>query len=289
VVQQNDQLASIVVSTLLLEHLIDDASLFPPSDAPMIMAVGVHRAVKVGPLGWLVGRFVCPATRIEELAGELHAGDAFALALVAEGGMTDPLASAVDRLRSEDRLSLLAVETTVPASADIVTAVRETLAEAPRDIRCYVELPRVDHWPSALAVIAAAGQGAKLRTGGPAAGDFPSEREVADFMAGCVVAGVPFKCSSGLQRAVRHTDRGRRREEHGFLNIALAACATVRGEDPEPILAERNADKVAAAVRDIDDETAARARSLYAGFDSSSIAEPAGDLLALGLLEGGPA
>ncbi|PZS26182.1 MAG: hypothetical protein DLM59_18710 [Pseudonocardiales bacterium] len=277
------------MSTLLLEHLIDDAALFPPGNAPMIMAIGVHRAVKVGPLGWLVGRFVCPASRVEEAIGELHPGDAFAFSLLAGGGVLDSrVALALEQVRADDRLTLLAVETAVPAGGDVVAAVRETLAVLPRDVRCYIELPRVPQWESALAVIAAARHGAKLRTGGVGAKDFPSEREVADFVSGCVVAGVPFKCSAGLHRAVRHVDRRRRVDEHGFLNIALSVCAAVRGEDPLPVLGERDAALVAAAVRDVDDETAARARSLYSGFGSCSIAEPAGDLLTLGLLEGGP-
>lgn len=274
------------MSTPLLEHLIDDAALFPPGNAPMVMAVGMHRAVKVGPLGWLVGRFVCPSSRIGEAIGELHPGDAFALALVADSGIAG-LPSALEQVRSEDRLTLLAVEVAVPSGTDLVPAVREILAALPGGVRCYIELPRAAGWQPALAVIAAAEHGAKLRTGGSKARDFPSEREVADFVAGCAVAGVPFKCSAGLHHAVRHTDRRRRFEHHGFLNIALAACAAVRGDDPLPVLAERDGDKVAAGVADVDDETAGRARSLYAGFGSCSIAEPAGDLLALGLLEGG--
>jgi hypothetical protein len=291
------------VSTLLLEHLIDDGSLFPPGNAPMVLAVGMHRAVKVGPLGWLVGRFVCPTARVEEAIGELRPGDAFAVALLVNGSQAGGsqanggpagsarrgmggLPAALDRVQADDRLRLLAVEVAVPTGTDLVPAVREKLVALPEHVRCYVELPRVPQWQAALAVIAAARQGAKLRTGGPKAGDFPTEREVGDFISGCVVAGVPFKCSAGLHRAVRHTDR--RREHHGFLNIALAVCAAVRRQDPVPILAERDVDTVTTAVRDMDDETAARARALYAGFDSASIPEAAGDLLAMGLLEEAP-
>ncbi|MEP6696787.1 MAG: hypothetical protein ABJA34_07905 [Pseudonocardiales bacterium] len=275
------------MSTLLLEHLIDDAAVFPPGNAPMVMAVGVHRAVKVGPLGWLVGRFVCPASRVEEAIAELHPGDAFAVSLVADSGIAG-LPAAVAQVRADERLRLLAVEV-APKGDDLVAGVREALTGLPADVRCYVELPRVRYWQSALAVLAVARHGAKLRTGGPKNTDFPSEREVADFIAGCVVAGVPFKCSAGLHRAVRHTDRRLRVEEHGFLNILLAVCAAVRGQDPVPVLAEHDAGAVAAAVAEVDDETATRVRSLFAGFGSCSIAEPAGDLLALGLLEGGPA
>lgn len=275
------------MSTLLLEHLIDDAALFPPGSAPMPLAVAVHRAVKVGPLGWLVGRFVCPASRVVEAIEQLHPGDAFAVALVADTGIVG-LPVALSQVRAEERLALLAVEAAVPAGPDLVGGVRETLAALPTDVRCYLELPRVPQWQSALAVIAAeGGRGVKLRTGGAKAKAFPSEREVADFIAGCVTAGVPFKCSAGLHRAVRHSDRRRRFEHHGFLNIALAACAAVQGDDPLPVLAERDAETVAAAIRDLDEETVSRARSLYAGFGSCSIAEPAGDLLALGLLDGG--
>ncbi len=273
------------MSIVLLEHLVDDAALFPPSEAPMPTAVGAHRAVKVGPLGWLVGRFLCPVSRIDQMAGELRPGDAFALGLIADTGAAE-IPAALERIGDEERLMLLAVEVRVAEGPGLVTSVREAMTFLPTEVRCYVELPRSGDWRAALAVVGAAGHGAKLRTGGAEAAAFPTEEEVADFIRACVAASVPFKCTAGLHNAVRHTDPETGFEHHGFLNIALAVAATLAGGDPEPVLAERDPADVAAAVGGLDDVAAARARALYAGHGSCSIGEPAGDLLSMGLLDG---
>lgn len=274
-----------MVSTVLLEHLIDDAALFPPGDAPMPLAVGLHRAAKLGPLSWLVGRFLCPASRIDELARELRPDDAIALGVVADTGVAG-LPAALARIDADPRLTLLAVEIAVPGQPDLVSGVREVLAGLPDRVRCYLELPQVPDWQAGLAAVAAARQGAKLRTGGSGAKDFPTDAAVAAFIVSCVAVGMPFKCTAGLHRAVRYTDRRTRARHHGFLNITLAVCAAVRGDDPAPVLAGRHKSRIAAAVHGIDAETATRARALFAGFGSCSIGEPAGDLLALRLLEG---
>lgn len=249
----------------------------------MPMAVGLHHAVKVGPLSWLVGRFLCPASRIAELAAELRPDDGIALGLIADTGVAG-LPDALAQVAADPRLVLLAVEIAVPQQDDLVAAVREVLPVLPAGVRCYLELPRTTGWQAALAVVAAARHGAKLRTGGLTARDFPTDSEVAAFIVACVSAGMPFKATAGLHRAVRHTDRRTRARHHGYLNLLLAVCSGVREEDPAPALANRHKARIAAAVRGIDDETATRARSLFAGFGSCSISEPAADLLEMGLL-----
>lgn len=250
----------------------------------MPMAVALHHAAKVGPLSWLVGRFLCPASRIAELTAELRPDDGIALGLIADTGVAG-LPEALAQVEADPRLVLLAVEIAVPQQEDLVAGAREALAVLPAGVRCYVELPRTKGWQAALAVVAAARHGAKLRTGGLSPKDFPTDAEVAAIIVACVSAGMPFKATAGLHRAVRHTNRATRARHHGFLNLLLAVCAAVRGDDPAPALANRHKARIAAAVRAIDDETASRARSLFAGFGSCSISEPAADLLAMGLLD----
>ena len=48
-------------------RFFDDAALFPPGDAPVAAAVPAHRELR-GRLGDLVGPFVVPAARLDELA-----------------------------------------------------------------------------------------------------------------------------------------------------------------------------------------------------------------------------
>jgi hypothetical protein len=52
----------------LLGGLIDDASLVGPNEPSVAQAVATYRARRAGPTGWMVGRFVVPTSRLEELA-----------------------------------------------------------------------------------------------------------------------------------------------------------------------------------------------------------------------------
>src|ERR671922_1208431 len=54
-----------------LEGLIDDAGLFPPASLPMADAAREHEAASRGPNRWMLNRFICPASRLSDLAGVL--------------------------------------------------------------------------------------------------------------------------------------------------------------------------------------------------------------------------
>ena len=102
----------------------------------------------------------------------------------------------VDRLAAELSLDVLS-----PHEKDhLLTASREVAHRIER--KAHVELPRSPGWPQALDVLAAAGQGAKLRTGGLRAELFPTGAELGAFISACAERAVPFKCTAGLHHAV---------------------------------------------------------------------------------------
>jgi hypothetical protein len=116
----------------------------------------------------------------------------------------------------------------------------------------------------------------KLRCGGARV---PSAEDVAQFVRHCREQGVRFKATAGLHHALPTNG------EHGFLNL-LAAC--VFGSEEE-MLATReialDADSFRANGRIADAETCARVRrELFASIGSCSVAEPVGELRALGIL-----
>lgn len=272
----------------LFAHLVDDAAVFPPGNAPMGTAVSRHREHQSGPIGPFLGPFLCPASRFGELTAHLRPDDRLPFGLIVDTGLAGVAAGVTEAL-AEARVSLRMVEVPLPADAPqapAAAAVVTTLAAVPRDVRVFVELPRVQGWDRALEVLAAAGRGAKLRTGGMSAEAFPSEQEVAAFVAACVDAGVPFKCTAGLHNAIRHTAADTGFEHHGFLNILLATCLVVDGREDHVVsaLAERDAATVAARVRSVDEYTAYRAREFFRSYGSCSVTEPVDDLLALGLI-----
>src|SRR5581483_10724564 len=65
--------AMFATARALFEHIVDYAGLFPPAKLPLPEALRRYAADVSGPRQWFVGRFVCPATRLEELTREARA------------------------------------------------------------------------------------------------------------------------------------------------------------------------------------------------------------------------
>jgi hypothetical protein len=270
----------------LFRHLIDDAALFPPGNAPMEAAVPAHLALRAGPLSELVGPFLCPTSRISELLAVLPADRSLAIGLIVDTG-PDTLAPATDAARADPRLRMRMLEVPLTAGSDLAGGAARAVKQAERvapDVRLHVELPRSAGWPEALDVLAAAGQGAKFRTGGLTPELFPSDAELAAFVLACRERAVPFKCTAGLHHAVRYTDPSTGFRHHGVLNILVATADAVTGGAVESALAEDRPDVLAGRAAAIDAATAAATRALFASYGSCSIDEPVADLRELGLL-----
>src|SRR5665213_1858935 len=52
--------------------IVDYAGLFPPAALGLSEAVAEYERARNGPNAWMLGRFVVPASRMEELAGVVH-------------------------------------------------------------------------------------------------------------------------------------------------------------------------------------------------------------------------
>src|SRR5687768_3159002 len=77
----------------LLSEIVDDAGLFPPASLPMDEAVRAHMAARQGQYRWMLGRFLCPSDRLEELETVVDRdGPPFRLGVViAANGWVDEL------------------------------------------------------------------------------------------------------------------------------------------------------------------------------------------------------
>jgi hypothetical protein len=280
----------------LFHGLVDDAALFPPGNAPMHRAVADHRHHRSAPYAGLVGRFLCPVSRFEELRGELGDGPTLEIGLIADTG-ADGFAALATTVLAEPRVELRSVECAVPAGGDLVDGIRSvtgTLVHAvPPDhwFQCFVEVPRRPGWRDALGELQHWGWdtrvvGAKLRTGGLVAEAFPTDRELADFITACMRLDQPFKLTAGLHRAIRHTAPTTGFEHHGYLN-ALAAVCSGAADDLIALIAERRAQPLLAVVWPLLDVPGAssESRSWFWSYGSCSVAEPLADLVSLGLLD----
>ncbi|MET8539798.1 hypothetical protein ABZW03_03950 [Kitasatospora sp. NPDC004799] len=275
----------------LFRELFDDAAVFPPGNLPVAEAVPAHRVHRAAWYAEAVGPFLCGAGRLGELAtavaaaqgqgGTAAAGDGpFRVGLVLPGGSTE-LAPA---LAAAAPFALAGVELATRDAAEAVAALDRLL---PPDVPAAVELPREllrgDDLDAVLDVLVDSPYRAKFRTGGLVAEAFPDEDELAAFLTGCARRGLPYKCTAGLHNAVRHTDRETGFEHHGFLNVLLAAQETDRAA-AAAVLAERDGAVLAKAVRALTDRQVTVIRNSFTAFGTCSIAEPLGDLAALGLL-----
>lgn len=251
----------------LLGSLIDDAGLFPPARKPMERAAEDHRAALTGPHGWMLGRFLCPASRV----GELRADPDWTLGVVSDGDWRADLDAAV--AAGADAFEL----------RDPGPEAYETLRDAP--VRVFVERP------ASLEELAEAELGAKIRCGGEDADAFPTDREVADFISGCRALDLPFKATAGLHHPFREEDPELGLLQHGFVNLLVAAAVDV--EHVEDIVAERDpaafhfyADGLRWHHAEADLGFVRLARTRFTAFGSCSLSEPVEDLVRHGLLDG---
>ena len=244
----------------LLTGLIDYAGLYPPAKLPMQSAVENYARSRVGDREWMLGRFVCPASGLEELsrlAAPLlpgtHATSGYReyadfapwqIAVVIDGTLEQGL-NAIDgfnaRHATED--SGMAVADVIELKAESGSQIDDVLDTVPAEIYPFFEIPVHADCRGLVAALSGAGAAAKIRTGGITADAFPAPPQVAAFIAACAAADVPFKATAGLHHPLRgeypltYEPGCSRGTMHGFLNLFLAAA----------LLRLRRADETAAA------------------------------------------
>jgi hypothetical protein len=228
--------------------LVDYAGLFPPASLDMASAVAEYSGHHAEPEAWMLGRFIVPAGRLNELlearSSNPEAADTWALSLLVGGrdsgdGALEAVAShgaaAAEFLeKSGDSARIEILE--APIAADV------SGLEIPAFLGTYVEtmaisglggrelylevLPGADDLKVLEAINALSAFenrftriGAKLRCGGVTPEAFPDCDRVAGFIDICRRLGLPLKCTAGLHHPVRHQATEPAVMMHGFLNV----------------------------------------------------------------------
>lgn len=298
----------------LLAGAIDYAGLFPPALLAMSVAADRYGRHRAGPHRGMLGRFVVPAARLDELAAAAgtgvppRAGDPAGRwplsALIAAPFERDLNRIARFNERHGEGAGWLArvesVETRV-ATPDEVRAV----ARAAGGMELFVEVPTHPVPLALLEAVRDAGGRAKIRTGGTTPEAFPPCGHLAAWLAYCASLRLPFKATAGLHHPIRaerpltSTDSTQRASMHGFVNL-LAAAALLHHDQIDARTAAAILDERDAAAFVFDDERAAwgghavatselaAARAFALGFGSCSLDEPIEDLAALGLITAAP-
>jgi hypothetical protein len=296
-----------------LSGLIDYAGLFPPESLDMDGAVAGYRSARAHEHAWMVDRFICPATRLEELAAVLvptmtGGEEPWRLTVIGDavdaewlGGVdADSLAMATFDAEMSGGVAIEVVEKAVPVGGVAEESVIEALRRYGRPT--YFEVPWEDDGAEMmLATLARArvtsgrALGAKMRVGGRTAGSFPPPRRVAAFITACRDLALPLKATAGLHHPFRHREAETGFIRHGFVNLLMASALSHDGLD-EAVLIEVLSDedpssfaldRAGMSWRDHRVGAAALAemrRSLFVGYGSCSFDEPVDDLTALGVL-----
>lgn len=289
----------------LLEGVIDYAGLFPPAKLEMRAAVDEYLGHLNSHESWIVNRFICPASRLGELASVLEANRpeaSFGLSVIGTGAVdafSDSVkrdAEAIEDFEHKFEGQFFAEAYEVKAPENLKAGARAVQQLAPLDV--FLEVPWGLEMNDKLHAIAEGGTlGAKARTGGLTKDAFPDSESLAAFLQECMNLDLPFKLTAGLHHPLPHVEEQTGGSMHGFLNV-LVAAALVQTHDLSraelvQLLGER--DQKAFTFREkavvwrgndagIDDIE--EMRSLFVGYGSCSVMEPIEGLTAMKLYKG---
>lgn len=296
----------------LLGELVDYAGLFPPAGLEMEAAVRQYAGHRAEPEAWMLGRFVVPAARLDELeraTGLTGGGESLVTpdgpwtlsALVGPAFENHAHAVRSFNERHVARARIDAVEFRATSRAELEAA----LDVLPAGLTAYVELPLDDadggSLDELLPEVESRGARAKVRTGGVTPDLIPGTAPLARFVTSCVSAGVAFKATAGLHHPIRsehpltYEDGAPVATMHGFLNVFGAAALALDGLGPaqvEDALRESaesafrlDGDGLSLGPHRATTDLLARARTTLAtSFGSCSFAEPVADLKSLGVI-----
>jgi hypothetical protein len=305
----------------LLAEVIDYAGLFPPANLPLEQAFANYVRYRQGPEGWMLGRFVCPASRLAELRPLVMALEPgtqpIPLTVLGQHKNFWGVSGDLQQLKAfrqdcGERAAIEVLELRL-ANEYVDTEWRRDFASnwpRPRTVSqtsglrlsaTFFEIDSGPYWRVRLEPLLRTLNevndhlGFKLRCGGQTAAAFPSAEDVALVITACRSWQVPLKFTAGLHHPVRHFDAGVQATMHGFFNVfGAAVLAHARGLDERqllPILLDEDAGSFRVS------EEGFRWRTQHAtiaeieavrrevvSFGSCSFDEPREDLRGLGLL-----
>jgi hypothetical protein len=251
----------------VFDRLFDDAGLFPPASRPMAEALRAHERARTGPHRELVGPFLCPLARLDELDACVAAGVPRPPELGVIGARGGP-----PWRRTTSRLGVVQVE--MPLGVP--------LPEGAQRMRRFVELPPDGQVDAAVEQVAGLGAWVKVRCGGVTPDAVPSPERVAEVLVACAKRRLPFKATAGLHHPFRR--RGGT-PQHGFVNLLAATSVALTGAACDEVARVLDTEE-----GDVGDGQALliridrRARTLLRAIGTCSIDEPVEGMTALGIL-----
>jgi hypothetical protein len=239
----------------------------------MAEALRAHERVRTGPHQRLVGPFLCPLTRLEELD-----------ACVAAGVPRPPELSVIGSRGGPPWRRALFRPGVVQVEAPLGTA----LPEGALRVRRFVELPPDGPVEDAVEQVAALGAWVKVRCGGATPDAVPTPERLAEVLTACARRRLPLKATAGLHHPFRRRTApdGSGQAQHGFVNLLAAASVALTGAACGDLarLLDMTQEEAGEGGRTLLVRIDRRCRTLLQAIGTCSIDEPVEDMTALGLL-----
>jgi hypothetical protein len=298
--QHEEEVEAVSTLRALLTGVVDYAGLFPPAGLDMAVAVRNYAAYRAHDESWMLGRFVLPAARLDDVSAQLRAlgrdaGSAWRLSVLLGADMESDIEGV--RAFNREQRGRACVDS-LEGKYDSVDAIRRAAAAAGRGFSVFAEIPVASDVESLVGAVKDVGINAKIRTGGVTADAFPPAAAVVRFIRCCLTAKVRFKATAGLHHAVSGDYRltyaaaAPTGPMFGFLNVLLAAGlmkAGLNDADAAQLIDERDPGAFAIAPDAIrwrgvalDEEGTRSLRDdVMVSFGSCSFLEPVDELRAL--------
>jgi hypothetical protein len=208
----------------LVSSVVDYAGLFPPAKLALQPAMTNYAQYQNTPYAWMLGRFILPVSRLQELIENLpQSTTPWPLSIIMAGDVKE----AIDKIQSlnNDKIAIKSLEFPPLPPSDIP----KILSSLPTEIESFFEIPFSSDFNSYLSVLRETNAAAKIRTGGVTVDAFPNVTQLCQSIFAFAEANVSFKATAGLHYPLpgkyRLTDEPNSSITmmHGFLNLAILA------------------------------------------------------------------
>ncbi len=221
--------------------LIDDASLLGPKPPIMDDAVSAYRSARIASSGWMIGRFLCPTSRLTDLAASLtrslEAGEEpWEIGTVFDGD-TGESASAAQAFHTEMQpaATIAAAEARITGTEPTdIGAVIDAIASIQPEVVPFLELDQPglfgDHAMTIASELSRRSMvgGVQIGLDSPFQQANPTVDSVAAFIMEATTHRLPFRTSTGIEAPIRHYADDL--WHHGFINLLVAAAAAGQGQ-----------------------------------------------------------
>src|SRR6478735_4222099 len=168
----------------LLTGAIDYAGLFPPSQLSMEEAVLNFAKYRGSAESWMLGRFVVPVARLDELKEAAapfveRESEPWQISALAAEDIYDTFRR-LTRFNEQNKGGF--VVDSLEVKANTVSKIENTVDAIPEGVTAFFEVGLGQSFAELIATLAIDRQHAKLRTGGVKPEDFPRSRDIIRFV-----------------------------------------------------------------------------------------------------------